>query len=279
MGTNRFINNIITPNDPCVATGDCLSPDEILYLSSGQEPELYYSQNMYNDVREAKGRYYLKIIGVSEFNGAYESEENIIAQAKNVGATLVICEIVYTDTETNQGIFFLPDFQTSRHSGSIYSGLDSAIYSGTSTTYGTQAVPYINSTRLYNQSATFLVEVTRRPMFGALLADLTLEQRKTLGSNKGVLVDVVLHHSPAFNADIFPDDIIVQFNNREIIDMNHFWRLLDAKPSSQTKILLKVYREGVYKNILVDTDKRKLSKYLSTSSDYDIEGNYKGKQK
>ena len=52
--------------------------------------------------------------------------------------------------------------------------------------------------------------------------DLTDDLRKQLGSNRGVVVNVVVKGSPAFNADIMRGDIITQINKEIVSDVQRF---------------------------------------------------------
>jgi len=89
--------------------------------------------------------------------------------------------------------------------------------------------------------ATFWIKA--KPFrFGAYWDNLTPELRKSIGSNKGVCIIVVVRNSPAFEADLLVGDIIRKFNDVEIVGAEHFNKTLN-KCSDRT-IQLEIFRQG-----------------------------------
>jgi len=121
-------------------------------IKEGQEPQVYGTDDFERDIRILRAKKYV-VIGSSSFNGGYEDMKNAQAQAERIGATIVLINSQYTNTQTTTSTLFLPDNKTTYHSGSAnaysiynnsYGGYGSvntnATYSGTSTTYGTKAI-------------------------------------------------------------------------------------------------------------------------------------------
>ena len=76
-------------------------------------------------------------------------------------------------------------------------------------------MPY--NIRRFDYLATFWVKA-KTPAFGAVLADLTSEQRRQIQSNKGVVVLIVMRGSPAFSNDVLEGDIIKRVNDFDVVD-------------------------------------------------------------
>jgi S1-C subfamily serine protease len=68
--------------------------------------------------------------------------------------------------------------------------------------------------------------------FGIALKELTPEMRKRNGTNRGVAVAVVMKNSPAFNADVFEDDIITKIGSLAVSDQTSFQQALKANTGS-----------------------------------------------
>jgi len=76
-----------------------------------------------------------------------------------------------------------------------------------------------------------------------IVADLSNEQRRTLGmEEQGVLV-TTLDEGPAANAGLYPDDIILQLNHNPVKNANQFVELARELPKGKAIPLL-VRREN-----------------------------------
>ncbi len=69
------------------------------FLEKGEEPQVYSTVDFDTDSKKLRAKGYIPI-GYSSFNGAYEDTKNAVAQAKRLGATLVLINSKYTNTET-----------------------------------------------------------------------------------------------------------------------------------------------------------------------------------
>jgi S1-C subfamily serine protease len=72
--------------------------------------------------------------------------------------------------------------------------------------------------------------------------DLTDDLRKEIGSNRGVVVNVVVKGSPAFNADIMHGDIITKINDEVVSDVQSFGATVGRYAGQE--VVLQTYREG-----------------------------------
>lgn len=170
-----------------------------------------------------------RLIGSAIFNsGRTESEDAAIEQGKAVGADLVlITDPQYTGSETSVMPITTPTTSTTYSTGSATAygrgGTVTAYGSGTSTTYGstTNYVPVTIHKR--NYAAGYFVK--SKFIMGALVRDLSDTERKSLQTNKGVFVHLVIDESPAFIADILPGDILRSINGVSISNPSEFEKL------------------------------------------------------
>lgn len=230
---------------------DAQTSSNLELLGSNEEPKVYVTDNFERDIQILNAKRYV-VIGQSAFNGGYEDKQNVLAQAKSVGATLVLISSEYTNTETSTKALFIPNNQTTYHSGSINSGGSYGSYSGTSTTYGSSAVPYTTHQRRYDQTAVFLVKHTYKMKFGVQIDDLTLEQRSELERNTGAVIQIVFEDTPAFYANVMAGDFLIAVDGALVKNMQHGLKLMGSIPEGQLSSVLTVLRKGKEKPITVE---------------------------
>ena len=108
-------------------------------LSEGEEPQVFGTDDIDRDMLILRSKKYIPI-GYSAFNSCYEDTKNAIAQAKEVGATIILVSSKYTNTQTRISTLFLPDNRTTYYSGSINENTSyNSAYSGYS---GSSNWPY-----------------------------------------------------------------------------------------------------------------------------------------
>lgn len=83
------------------------------------------------------------------------------------------------------------------------------------THYELQTIEY------YDHTAVFWKKV-QPPRFGAYVSDLEDADRQAIQSNKGVVIRAVVSKSPAFLADLFRGDILVRFDDEDILDVDDY---------------------------------------------------------
>lgn len=162
-----------------------------------------------------------KLIGESSFNGPSEDTSGAIAQAKKVGAEYVVLTSEYTNTVSGAVPLTTTKTITSNTTGTATAygtgGMATGYYNGTTTTTvpSTTYIPY--STRRYDQNALYFAPMTE-PCLGVFPEELNDTEKSALGTNKGFRVAAVRKGSPAYDADILPNDYILEVNGRPITD-------------------------------------------------------------
>jgi|SaaInlStandDraft_4_1057021.scaffolds.fasta_scaffold14020_2 hypothetical protein len=220
----------------------------VIYLKDNEEPKIYSSGDLKKDMQILRSRKYYPI-GYSSFNGGFEGEEQVKAQAKKIGAVLAIYGWKYTNSQTNSGALVLP--KTNYHSGTVYGSSGGyASYSGTST--GTTVIPYSNTQRRYDQEAIFFVHTTYKYEFGTSGSEeITREKRIEIGHN-GIMVNVIIEKSPAYKSDLLVGDIIIKINNNSIKDYKHFSTLSQNCVDKKGECLVTVIRDSEHKDIKIN---------------------------
>lgn len=232
---------------------DAKTLSDVRLLGQGESPTVYSSTDLKRDVKILRSKGFVSI-GYSAFNGAIGSEDQLIDQARDVGALVVLVNSNYTDTQTTTVPLFLPNISTTYSSGSVYGSGGYAGYSGSSTTYGNTVVPLTSQQQRYDQTAIYFIKSTHKLKFGIYVVDLAPEIRTALERNTGALVDVVVENSPAFVANILPGDILIELDSSQVRNAEHALDLMKlATPTSGTCIL-KILRNGAEKNVTVQLD-------------------------
>lgn len=243
---------------------DAKTLPEVELLAANQEPKIFNTDNFDRDVLDLRSKNYIPI-GHSSFNGGYEDVKNVEAQAKLVGATIVLVGATYTNTETTTATLFLPDNKTTYHTGTATSNTSykgnsgaylgnsnsSTTYNGTSTTFGTQAVPITTNQRRYDQNAVFFVKSTQKMKFGFYFNDLSQEQRRQLERNTGVLVNAVIENSPVFNANLLVGDIVISIDEKPLVNTEQAGQIMSNISPEQKSCVFKIIRNGTEKIITV----------------------------
>ena len=118
-----------------------------------------------------------------------------------------------------------------------------AYFSGTSTAYGTSVVPFVVNNRRYDQVAVYFAQSNVKPKVGIFFNDLTDKERKEYGQNTGVVIQTVIENSPAFLANIVNGDLILKFDNRDVVNSNNLIKLIGDKKLGE-KISFTLLRNG-----------------------------------
>jgi PDZ domain len=225
------------------------------------DPQLYTTTDMDRDARSLIENGY-GYIGQASFNAGSVDNGYAIDQARQVGAAIVLVKSRYTNTVSGAVPFTTQNPSqtvTTYHQGSVYSSGSSGGYGnyfGTSTTtvpggYTTTYIPY--SVNRFDYAATFWAKV-KRPVLGVKYVRLTDEAKKEIESNHGVLVDVVIKGSPAYEADILKGDIITKVGEEAVGGPEDFQGIL-ARHVGQD-VQLEVYRAGSKRLISVKLNER-----------------------
>jgi len=206
---------------------DGKTSENIELLQPGQEPKVYGTNNFERDSKALFSKGYIRI-GYSSFNGSFEDEKKVKAQAKRVGAYIVLIDSKYTNTQSTTSSLFVPNG-----------------------TYGTLAVPITSHQRRFDQNAIFFAKYTKKLKLGIQIRDLTEAQRIEAERNTGVSIYVVMNNSPAFKANLLPGDIAIEINGTPIRNIQHFLEVLDSMDHSITSAHFKIIRKGKVKDIII----------------------------
>jgi serine protease Do len=161
-------------------------------------------------------------------------------------------DYIQTDAAINRGNSGGPLFDMN---GSVV-GVNTAIYSQTG---GSVGVGFAVPADLAETVVTQLLEFgeTRRGWLGVSIDDVTpeLATRLSLRAPKGAVVTVVRPNSPAADAGLEPNDVILQFNRRDIASVRDLTRAVADTPIGTT-VPMEVLREGRRMTVQVRIDRR-----------------------
>ena len=217
------------------------------------EPKLYYGEDSTKDDLKMREDNYVQVGNSSFYNNSIDEAE-AIDQAKRVHAEVVM--LYSSNKRTVSGItpLTLPNTTNSstNFNGNVYGARGSASYSGTAntTTYGTTTnyIPYS-----YDQSdflATYWIKHKPR-IFGANYNEPSSELKQQMGSNKGVLVTVVMKDSPAFDADILKGDIIKEIEGILVVNKDGFSEAIDRYQGKEVDLLIYRGYKEIHKRVKI----------------------------
>ena len=212
----------------------------IEFLQPGEDPKVYGSKDFEKDTMTLFSKNYRRI-GVSSFNGSFEDESKVKEQAKRVGASVVLIDSKYTNTQTTTSPLFLPNTSTTYISG--FGG------GATATTYGTMAVPITSHQRRFDQVAVFFAKSTEKLRLGVGLNDLTNEQRIDLERNTGAVITAIVDDSPAFNSNLLPEDVIIEVDGVGVKNAKHLQDIMKSMDISISSANFKIIRKHKEKEV------------------------------
>src|SRR5690606_12764289 len=94
-------------------------PNPVL-LKEDELPQIYGTDDFDRDIETLRSKRYA-VLGVSSFNGSLENEKKAMEQASRIGATLVLVQSKYTNTQTTTSTLFIPTTNVSYTSGTANS--------------------------------------------------------------------------------------------------------------------------------------------------------------
>lgn len=240
-GTGQFGSSYKAYSDPR------LSP-ELVALTEEGEPNLIRSSDLDHDVRQFREHNYV-VVGESAFNGIHESPNNAVKQAKEVGATHVIVSSEYTDTRSRLAYDY-QDYYRTIYVNKVRSVNGKSVhYREAVTVRDTVTVPYTQYYDNFDQWAVYMARSTKVHKLGLIMRDLSPNERTSLGRNTGAFIDLVLSNSPAFMADIVPQDILVAINGDKVNNTGHAEDLIRQLELDGETIILTVLKDGKQKDI------------------------------
>lgn len=161
-------------------------------------------------------------------------------------------DFIQTDAAINRGNSGGPLFDLK---GNVI-GVNTAIYSQTGGSVGVGfAVPSDLASTVVNQLLEY--GETRRGWLGVSIDDLNSDTAATFanGDQDGAIVTLVRPNSPASDAGLDPNDVIVEFNRRRISQVRDLTRAVADTPVG-TRVPVVVLREGKRRTLTVMVDRR-----------------------
>lgn len=172
-------------------------------------PRLEVVSDFVGQVEVAQSEGYV-FIGHSAFYGPSIDESLAVSFGKTIGAELILLSKVSKDRITEEVPTILPIFTTT---STKYGAINSTALVSSTQTVGVDRLNYLTA---------FMWKLKRPSVFGTIIRDLTPEERRIYGSNKGVKVSVVLKGSPAYKADFLKDDILLKIAEKSIDSRGEF---------------------------------------------------------
>lgn len=253
-GFNTFYHPNFDPKNPPLALAG-----DIKFLDQNEKPQVYTSNNLQRDVKIARSKYWIPI-GYSSFNGSMGTQDQVIKQAQTLGAPMVIVTSQFAENRTITTPLFIPNNKTTSYNGTTNGQINgnngyNANYNsntmGTATTYGTTVVPMTSVQSRYDQTAVFFVRTVKKLRFGLSVVPLTPELQQKYERNTGALVEIVFENTPAFSANILPDDIIIEIDGQTVdSSINAMELMRDTHPANGLSVF-KIIRNGTKKTINV----------------------------
>jgi len=211
------------------------------FLNKGEEPRIewidYDTRDKY--FKELTSNGWL-VLGFSGFEGVQvqNAEKQAKEQAKKVNAKLVVMlkDFSKTSTVTNT-------VQEQQNMNTNFTNQYGMNVGNALTTYF-KPKTYVSQVDTFKQYAYFLVKQSKigPKRLGVSTGFIPVEKRKKLKRNTGVYIKAVLNGSPAFNANIFPEDVIIKVNNKDVSNPEELQEIFDS--ISGYDVNLVILRDG-----------------------------------
>lgn len=167
------------------------------------------TDNLDADVKRYMRQGYF-VVGMSSFTAQRaENYDMIRDQARDVGAHMVLLSRRYLGSVVEMSEVSLgnrSDSETRTQTGEVISRTSSR---------GSQNVLAPTVVSYSHYGAVFLAK-SKPPALGIVVKELTEAEHRSLETNAGVIVDVVVEGSPAFAADIIPGDILLSVSGEPV---------------------------------------------------------------
>jgi len=216
-------------------------------LPASAPPKLLTSTDMKADSLKMRENGYL-LVGRAKFRSSPVDETQALDQAQKIGAEVVLVNHQYVNSATESVPIeqWIPGREVDHNETTVVqdgSATPTVIQKQSSTvvqgefrtTYVEQNMDY------YDYAATFWAKA-KPSLFGVLVKELDDKTKAMIGSNKGVLVRVVVKDSPAFMADVLRDDVILSLGADMVINPDQFFDLI--KNHQGQEVPVGIYRAG-----------------------------------
>lgn len=168
------------------------------------------------------------MIGFSKFDGPQIDVDLAVKEGRRVGADVVLVQRKFTKslTETVTVTQWPPSETTEIREDTDVSGgkgtrqinrrVEITTSKGPETVFVPKQVDY------YEHAATFWRKI-ERPIFGAVVRDLSDDQKQKLQTNRGLVVRNIIADSPAFEADLLKGDILLKIDGEPVPTARRFY--------------------------------------------------------
>ncbi|MDD7254412.1 PDZ domain-containing protein [Bullifex porci] len=192
-------------------------PEEC-YLQEGEEPKIYYSENIMEDLNYLQSNYYYAL-GYSSYNGPADSslEKEVRKLCLIKRAPIGIYNYEYTDTRTGitSNQYYISSYSIKRYDYTII---------------------------VFAPMPDFMIYHYMR--IGLACSNLNQSDKANTKRNTGAVIKTVFYDSPAYYSDLFKGDVITEVNGITITNADQLNLLLDSYDSTQ-EIEITYYRDGV----------------------------------
>lgn len=218
-------------------------------IASDAEPNSVSSVGDVERDFEAMWRRGYTAIGYTSFETNNNKTKDAFKLAKKLKAPFFMVSTKFLYSETTSIPLTTPNNTTTVSSGSVSAsgtgGSAFGTYNGTSTTYGTQTTYMPIQVSRFDKTAVFFREVPKVGT-GIFPRDLTNEEVAKFETRRAFAVRYVRDSSPAYQADIFPGDIILKVNGEPADEAN--WRAAMLGPQPMT---VQLHRNGNLRELKV----------------------------
>lgn len=191
---------------------------EDCFLQKGQEPQIFYSDDIASEVNELLSNYYI-ILGLYGYNGPANPLIEEVIRSLCIDKKAAIGVYTFEEADTRTGAY--NSYSIKRYDY-----------------YGYLFVP------MNLDLIAYFYRV------GISAYDLEASDKITTKRNTGAVVDTIYYNSPAYFSSLFKGDVITEVNGISITNAGQLKTLLDSYDSTQ-EIEITYYRDGVsYKTSL-----------------------------
>ncbi|MBL8024561.1 MAG: PDZ domain-containing protein [Elusimicrobia bacterium] len=214
------------------------------FTPPSKQPRLQYSEDSLSDKWKLFEQGYF-MVGYSKFDGKRMDDSLALTKAKSIGANLVLIEKKFSKTmmETVAMTQWTPRTTTEIRDDTTVSGPKGKRDVSRRTeirTGGDPQVTYVpKRVDYFEYVATFWRKVDTI-IFGAFVTGLPDEMKKSLQTNRGLIVRNIVIDSPAYQADLLKDDIILEVNGVQVPGMQKFYENMNTMAGQE--VVLTVLR-------------------------------------
>lgn len=199
------------------------TPEQVV-LEHGAQPEKqpqlrsveYSEYRHYSDLLSEEG---YQLIGWSGFTGKAVSQDLALSKARELHADYVVVANQYRNTDHTAIPIVTPTTSTTHTTSNAYAygsgGYANAYGNSTSTTYGQETTMMPVSTDIYQSAASFWIKAKPAP-FGVSFRYANDSEKRSFGTNRGMVADIVVRGGAAYNADILKGDLILKVGPLEL---------------------------------------------------------------